>query len=132
MYLCACVRVCVYACVRRGVGGWVGGEWVWSGVGLAGSGWWGASAHSSASCGEWVWSGVGVVGGVSSLEREAVERIDVVRGAHHVVARRAAREAHPAEQAVGHDHGAQVLELWRVRRLRQLPHLVRVRVKVRA
>ena len=77
---------------------------------LAGSGWWVASE--------------------GSFEREAVEHIDVVRAAHHVVARRAAREAHPAEQGVGHDHGAEVLELWRVGRLGQLPHLGRVQVRV--
>ena len=77
-------------------------------------------------------AGSGWLGGVSSFEREAVERIDVVRGAHHVVARRAAREAYPAEQAIGHDHCAEVLELWRVRRLGQLPHLVRVRGRVRS
>ena len=75
---------------------------------------------------------VGVVGGVSSFKRKAVERIDVVRGTYHVVARRATREAYPAEQAIGHDHCAEVLELWRVRRLGQLPHLVRVRGRVRS
>ena len=65
-----------------------------------------------------------------SFEREAVEHIDVVRAAYHVVARRAAREAYPAEQGVRHDHGAEVLELWRVGRLGQLPHLDRVQVRV--
>ena len=76
-------------------------------------------------------AGSGWLGGVSSFEREAVERIDIVGGADHVVARRAAREAYPAQQGVGHGHGAEVLELWRVCRLGQLPHLDRVRVRVR-
>ena len=76
-------------------------------------------------------AGSGWLRGVSSFERETVERIDVVGGADHVVTRRAAREAYPAEQCVRHDHGAEVLELWRVCRLGQLPHLDRVGVRVR-
>ena len=88
---------------------------VWVTVGCVGSGWLGRG---------------GGRGRQSSFEREAVERIDVVRGAYHVVARRAAREAYPAEQGVRHDHGAEVLELWRVGRLGQLPHLDRVQVRV--
>ena len=50
-------------------------------------------------------------GGVTSLELEGVNRVDVVRGARDVVARCAAGKAHAAHEAVGHDDRAEVLEL---------------------